>query len=399
MNLLHVIASMDPAYGGPSQGIRNYNGELSKIGISRTVVSLDDPKSDFLALDKFSIIALGAGKRPWFYNSKLIPWLITNLQLYDVVIINGLWLFPSFAVWFITKYHKYFYRGEKNEELKLPKILVMPHGMLDPWFQKAEGRISKSIRNWLYWHLIENRVVNLANGLLFTCERELQLARTTFKNYKPRNEFNIGYGIPHPPENCAASKNAFFSLNFVDESEPYFLFLSRLNEKKGLDLLIKAYLSLKKEDTVIPKLVVAGPGLDTAFGKAMQRLASSDNDIIFAGMLSGDAKWGAFYGCEAFILPSHQENFGISVVEALACAKPVLISNQVNIWQEIEQSGGGIVVEDSINGTRSAIEQWSRLSPPQKREMGQRAYEAYQSLFAITSVAKKLYDVITSTAL
>ena len=92
--------------------------------------------------------------------------------------------------------------------------------------------------------------------------------------------------------------------------------------------------------------MIAGPGLDTAFGREMRQLAESlcpqpstltpQPAVFFPDMLTGDAKWGALYGCEAFVLPSHQENFGIAVVEALACGKPVLISNQVNIWREIE---------------------------------------------------------------
>jgi glycosyltransferase involved in cell wall biosynthesis len=61
-------------------------------------------------------------------------------------------------------------------------------------------------------------------------------------------------------------------------------------------------------------------------------------------------KWGVLYGCEAFVLPSHQENFGIAVVEALACGKPVLISDQVNIWREIVEDGAGIAEADTEEG-------------------------------------------------
>jgi hypothetical protein len=72
-------------------------------------------------------------------------------------------------------------------------------------------------------------------------------------------------------------------------------------------------------------------------------------------MLSGAAKWGALYGCEAFVLPSHQENFGIAVVEALACGKPVLISDQVNIWREIVEDGAGLVEGDAEEGVEKLL--------------------------------------------
>ena len=73
------------------------------------------------------------------------------------------------------------------------------------------------------------------------------------------------------------------------------------------------------------------------------------------GMLSGAAKWGALYGCEAFVLPSHQENFGIAVVEALACGRPVLISDQVNIWREIVEDGAGIAEADTEEGVEKLL--------------------------------------------
>jgi len=110
--------------------------------------------------------------------------------------------------------------------------------------------------------------------------------------------------------------------------------------------------------------------------------------------LSGDAKWGAFYGCEAFILPSHQENFGIAVVEALACGKPVLISNQVNIWREIESAGGGIVAEDSLAGTRELLKRWKDVSG---NALGFKARQAFEKNFSIDRAAQRMMSVISST--
>jgi len=105
-------------------------------------------------------------------------------------------------------------------------------------------------------------------------------------------------------------------------------------------------------------LVIAGPGWDSEYGRRIREQiqeqggGSRERGAIHAvGMLDGDAKWGALHGCEAFILPSHQENFGIAVVEALGCGRPVLISDKVNIWREISEDGAGLVEEDSVEGT------------------------------------------------
>src|SRR5690606_39791764 len=114
---------------------------------------------------------------------------------------------------------------------------------------------------------------------------------------------------------------------------------------------------LKQESFDIPDLVIAGPGLNTLFGSRLKKLAVGSS-IHFPGMLEGAEKWGAFSGCEAFILPSHQENFGIAVVEAMACGKPVLISNKVNIWQEIITGGGGLVGEDTEESTYLSLKTW-----------------------------------------
>ena len=146
-------------------------------------------------------------------------------------------------------------------------------------------------------------------------------------------------------------------------------------------------------------MVIAGTGLDTPYGKELQNLvAQSDakESILFPGMLSGESKWGAFYGSEAFILPSHQENFGIAVVEALACGKPVLISNQVNIWREIEVAGGGIVADNTLLGTTQLLGRWESLSREAKLSMGAHARNAFEKNFAIGPAAKRLAAAISS---
>lgn len=387
MKLLRVIASMDPSYGGPCQGIRNIVPSLEKLGIHNEVVSLDDPSAAFLGTDSFPVHALGPSKGPWKYSAKLAPWLSENLSRFDVVIIHGLWLYYSFAT---SKAVRNF-RGSA----KRPRLFVMPHGMLDPYFQKASDRKLKAIRNWMYWKLVESNVINKADGVFFTCEAELLLAREPFTPYQPKSEINVGYGIQPPPVYTSQMKEAFLKKCPEVKDKPYLLFLSRIHEKKGVDLLIKAYTKIAGEGT--PKLVIAGPGLESQYGKELQVLVSQSeakDSIIFPGMLSGEAKWGAFYGCEAFILPSHQENFGIAVVEALACGKPVLISNQVNIWREIEVAGGGMVADNTLLGTTQLLGRWESLSRDAKLAMGLQARNAYEKNFAIEPAARRIVEAI-----
>ncbi|CAM4144341.1 glycosyltransferase [Zobellia nedashkovskayae] len=388
MKILRIIPSMDPKQGGPCQGIRNAIPEMQKLGVENEVVCFDKSDAPYLGQDSFTIHTLGETKTPWRYNDALIPWLLANFKKYDVVIVHGLWLYHSHAaIKAILSYRKH----NSNS----PKIYIMPHGMLDPYFQRAEERKFKALRNKLYWKFIENKVVNEVDGILFTCEEELLLARTTFPNYKPKNEINVGYGIQPPPIYNAGMKTAFSAGLPSWNGEPYLLFLSRIHPKKGVDLFIKAYLRLEKELEQLPQLVIAGPE-NHAYGKEMQALAAASDNILFAGMLSGDAKWGAFYESQCFVLPSHQENFGIAVVEALACAKPVLISNKVNIWREIEKENGGIVKEDTEEETCKLLKQWLVKNDVEKTEMAAKAFTVYQEYFTIAQAAQQFLKGIKS---
>ncbi|MEJ8800529.1 glycosyltransferase [Pontibacter sp. H249] len=415
MRILRVIASMDPAQGGPCQGIRNSIPALGKLGVYNEVVCLDSPKSNYLHKDPFTIHAIGPGKTAWCYTPDLIPWLQTNLNRFDAVIVHGLWQYHSYAVTKVIQDLKQ--QQASSSEKRIPKVFVMPHGMLDPYFQKAKERRLKAIRNWFYWKIIENKVISSADGVLFTCEAELELAQQPFRPYKPKQTINIGYGIAEPPVYTSDMQDAFTAKIPQLEGRPYFLYLGRVHEKKGVDMLIKAYgrilesrskyvladASEAEEDFFsaeqVPQLVIAGPGLDTAYGEYLQQLvaASSElkNSIHFTGMLTGNAKWGAFHGCEAFILPSHQENFGISVVEALACAKAVLISNQVNIWREIETEQGGIVAANTEEGTQQMLSEWLDLIPQHKRAMGECARHIFEQYFAIGPHAKRLLEALS----
>jgi len=391
---------MDPKSGGPAQGIRNLDKSMKDVGVIREVVCFDLPDSPYLGSDNFLVHAVGPGKGPWHYCSKFIPWLKANIHRFDVIIINGLWLYNSYATWKVISTIK-----KKTPDAKAPRVLVMPHGMLDPYFQRAKERKLKAIRNWIYWKLIERKVVNDADGMLFTCNTELLLARKSFFPYHPRKEYNVGYGIESPPLYSPDMAIAFNKCCSGLNGKPYLLFISRIHIKKGVDLLIKAYVALHKSinlsNAIMPKLVIAGPGLETKFGKLLQdeleKTPEVKADVFFTDMLTGDAKWGAFYGCEAFILPSHQENFGIAVVEALACSKPVLISDQVNIWREIEAKRAGFINNDTLEGTIDLLKKWIELAPKEKRTMENAAHECYAENFSIENFAQRLFTAINSS--
>ncbi len=410
--VLHVIASMDPEKGGVGKAVRLIISGLEKHGIHSEVATLDHPDNNFCTSDSFPVFALGPQKSSWQYSKKLIPWLLANFKKYDGVILHGLWLYNSYALEKVFRIARKKTLSDRKEDSKVPKFFVMPHGMLDPYFQKAAGRKIKAIRNWAYWKLIEHKTANNADGLLFTCEQEKLLARQSFQPYSPKMEIIVGLGVDEPPVYTSSMKMAFSNKCERPIKTPYLLYLGRVNEKKGVDILIDAYAKIceraspdlateerKIPDMLkIPALVIAGPELDSPFGRKIKKLVfendSLKDKVFFPGMLSGDAKWGAFYGSDAFILPSHQENFGIAVVEAMACIKSVLISNQVNIWREIQESGGGLVGNDTKEGTVKILWNWQLLSDIEKTKMTLNARKTFEDHFSGDVFAKKILDAV-----
>ena len=389
MKLLHVIGSMNPHTGGPCQTIRNFAPWFIEQGNTLDVVCLDDPNSDYLAGETFPIHAVGRGRGPWNYNPALLPWLHQHLPAYEVAILNGLWQFQGYALW------------KAAMRLKAPPFYIFPHGMLDPWFQKMSVRPFKSLRNWIFWKLIQHRIVHQAAGLLFTCEEERRLARHSFRPYAPQQESVVGLGLPEAPEYNARMKLAFDEKCPEAKGKNHLLFIGRIHPKKGIDLLIKGYAALCRSAgrTPVPHLVVAGPDSETAYGRKMRKLASEicpPGAVSWPGMLTVDAKWGALYNCEASVLPSNQENFGIAVVETLCCGRPVLISDQVNIWREIKESGAALVQSNSVAGTTQLFLDWSTLAPADKSNMAAQAKPCFQRYFSIESATRNLLSAITS---
>jgi glycosyltransferase involved in cell wall biosynthesis len=380
MKILHVITSMDPKTGGPSQGLRNLCSFNMKLGLYVEVVCMDDVNQDYGTDEKVFINKLGKGETSFQYSNTLLRWLLLNIERFDFVSVHGIWQYHNFAVYKAIKILK-------KSNKKVPKVVIMPHGMLDPYFQKATDRKWKALRNEVVWRLTEKRALNAADAIFFTCEEELLLARTTFKGYHPKKDINVGYGIQKPPVFMQEMKTVFEAICPQIKAKNYWLFISRIHPKKGIDLLIEAYNQLTSSNYLLPELVIAGP-TDSAYAQQMVKNAKDNNHIHFSGMLSGDSKWGAFYGCKAYLLPSHQENFGIAIVEAMACEKPVLITKNINIWREIAAGNGGWILEElNIDCIKKHLINIAVQTDKALESKGENAFETYKNKFDVGECA------------
>ena len=234
--------------------------------------------------------------------------------------------------------------------------------------------------------------------MLFTSEEERQLARGVFAGpvYK---ETVVAYGTAEPPPPSQVQRDAFRALLPGLGNRSYLLFLSRIHEKKGCDLLVSAFANIAQHYPDVD-LVIAGPdqvGLKARLQEQAKAAGIADR-IHWPGMLKGDAKWGAFHDAEAFILPSHSENFGIVVAEAMACQTPVLISNKINIWREVEASGGGFVEDDTLDGTSRLLERWLALGPSEKAAMAGSAKEGFERNFHVAAAGRDLENALLIAA-
>ena len=143
-------------------------------------------------------------------------------------------------------------------------------------------------------------------------------------------------------------------------------------------------------------MVIAGPD-NIDWVPALKKIANDleiCDRITWTGMISGDLKWGAFHAAEAFILPSHQENFGIAVVEAMACSLPVLISDKVDIFKEINNDHAGLVNADTQTGTDQLFNDWLRLSEETRYSIGQNALSSFQARFEVQNATKELLRLL-----
>jgi glycosyltransferase involved in cell wall biosynthesis len=215
----------------------------------------------------------------------------------------------------------------------------MPHGMLDPYSLRQ-----KRWRKRVYLGTLERSNLQGASRLIFTTTDEQKAAQESLPWLAPGEV--IALGADYPPdasrETCAATFTNLFPQVL---GRRCLLFLGRIHQKKGLERLLKILPEITRTHPEI-LLVIVGDG-ERAYVRHLRRLVcvwNLEHQVLFTGMVTGPAKWGAFACSEIFVLPSSQENFAISMAEAMHMAVPVIISDKVNSWPLVKTANAGFVV-------------------------------------------------------
>jgi glycosyltransferase involved in cell wall biosynthesis len=371
-SILHLIRTLDPERGGPVAFVNQISAVHAAMGVKVSILSLEHSRARWVANLPVSTIECADSIGTFGYSPSLEAKMMRIAPSFGAIVVNGLWQFHGLCAMRVSA------------RLGIP-YFVFPHGMLDPWFRKSYPL--KHVKKQLYWALAERRVLERATAVLFTSVRESRLAKDTFL---PRARYRVGIvplGVPKTATNTEQLRETFLKKFPHLRGRRFLLFLGRLHPKKGCDFLVRAMAELQPP----VDLVIAGPIGDRRYAGQLKKEAEG-LAITFTGMLDGEAKNGALVSADALILPSHQENFGLVVAEALSFGTPVLLSNQVNIAQDIVSSGAGFIEPDTFAGTVRLIERWLEGG---NEGMRMAALKCFQNRFDIQHTARELLRIVS----
>ena len=373
INILHMASTLNPKYGGPVEGLKILNVAYKKFNISLNVLTLDNKKSVWLK-DKLlpKTFAIGPSYFNYKLNFKIWSWLKKNVHRYDFVVVDGVWQFHGLIMWLYAKKYNQPY-------------FILPHGMLDPWFKKYY--FFKHIKKIIYWKLFENKILRDAKAVLFHNKKEKELASIPYRPFSINSEI-INHGVVKKNYKQRILKKTFDNLLKNNKEKKIVLFLSRIHKKKGCDILIKSFAkSFKDNKNVI--LVMAGHDKNE-YAIELKKLASNLKlkNIIWTGFINDIQKWSLLKYSDVSCFPSNSENFGITIVESLSCGTPVIISNKINIYENIYKYKAGFVGNNNVKDTTRNLKKWYRLSTNKKKILKQNAIKCFERNFNVNIIGK-----------
>ncbi len=352
LRITHVIVSLDTRGGGPSIALEGLSTQQAALGADVRVVGTFYPQDDDARLKRMQAAGVnvqlaGPVQTRLSSHPDLPPLIQRAVTDSDIVHIHAMWEQPQHLA------------ARAAHQQNIPYI-IRPCGMLDPW-SLAQSKWKK--KAFLAWRVRTN--LNRAAALHFTTDTEQQLTG-------PLRLKAPGIIEPNGVDVDTLSAPADPALDLRQQhpalrDRPLIVFLSRLHHKKGLDVLLDAFALLQQNwpthhhpDQPTPGLAIVGAGEPDYVNSLKQRATQLGiaNQVVFTGMLIGDAKTAALQSADVFCLPSHQENFGIAVIEALASGTPVAISDQVNIFQKIADANLGSAVPVDPQAVAHQLRTW-----------------------------------------
>lgn len=387
LKILHVIAGLSPRYGGTTQAILTMVSALRSVGVQAEIAATDEDgrggnlhvplgtplKQDGLVFYYFHCPMF----RKYGVAPGLASWLVRNVARYHAVHVHGLFSFVAAPAAYAC------YRAA------VPYI-VRPSGELDDYSLKRRGTLKRA-----YLRAIGEPVLRKAAAVHCTSPLEESHIRALGLGAKTAV---IPLGVAEPSRIGAGVGRIRAKYPEIGDRK-IVLFMSRLVQKKGLDLLLSAIASLDRDDIFLV-IAGAGPAEYERYVERLVRVHRLEQRTAFLGFVEGEEKEAAFADADLLALPSYDENFGLVVAEALMRGVPVLVSNRVSFWRELEREAAGLVVECDAQGVAAGL---LRLidDPVLRRQLavhGRRFITRHSGWDQVTERLIVLYETIQATA-
>lgn len=385
MGVLCVVAKYWPAFqfGGLISCVYYLNKTLVKKGVDVTVyttnvglegkvspnreINLDGVKVNYFTFTRFFEFM---GSNGWQFSRQITCALKNNLKDFDLIYILEPWSYPAVAAVYYSRKHK------------LPYMIV-PQGMLYPY-----AFSQKICKKWPYYQLVIRKNLEAASVIQYTTEDEAE------KTHSFLGLTNRAIIIPNAIDLLEFS--GFIAQKRLRARYPHLkdkkiiLFLSRIHWIKGLDILVQAFARLAKERKDLHLLIIGGD--KDRYSKVVKkwiRKYQISEDVTFGGMLTGREKLEAYADSDIFVLPSYSDNFGIVAAEAMASRLPVVISNRVGIYREVERNKAGIVIDANTESLYRAVKLLLENSELRK-EIAAKGRKLVEEYYDVEKVADKM---------
>jgi len=377
IKVLRIIATLNPQQGGPIRAIIDNSLAMINQNIKVDILTCDRTSSKFYKSKYINIINQGPSFFGNFYFSyNLFFWLLKNKKNYDFFILHGIWDFKNIVAFMLLNNN----------------YSVFVHGSLHP--AQGKGFFNK-VKKKLYWLIFEKRNLLKSKSLLLTSNNEKAQLDNTFVDTKGIKKVFVKYGIlkSNPNKKILLSK---FNKKFPFlKNKSFYLYLGRLHKQKGADIIIEAVNKIKLNSNI--KILIMGPFIGSKFENKLKLLVKKyklEKQIFFSNAQFGDIKWGAIYSSKAMLLPSHGENFGISLVEAMSAGKPVLTTFKVNINDIIIKYNAGLISRDNLTNFSKILLQFQTLNKKKKNQISNNALKCFKDNFDISSNHNSLSSYI-----
>lgn len=365
IHIFNTIANLDSAAGGPSRSVPNLSREIARLGIS---VNLKSIGNSAISADDGYKLELYPHKDTVFSKLKAIARMRHDLMR-QVREQAGTAIIHDHGIWLLNN-HVTVGVARKTKTL----LILSPHGMLAPW--AIDHKALKKKMAWLFYQKSDLDAVDLFQA---TSQQE---ARNIFENGFRKPVAIVPNGVDVP---------LWRSRTDLSDGRKTILFLSRIYPVKGLLNLVGAWQKIKDPHW---RIVVAGPDEAGHKKEVMSAVnaAGLQDYFEFVGPVDDDAKWERFFNADLFVLPSFTENFGIVVVEALACGVPVITTTGTP-WQELITHKCGWWVDIGVEPLVDALREAIALSDTERSDMGQRGRALVEHGYSWAKVGKDMAAV------